>query len=948
MGDFNMVLAPLSEVAGMGIKQGSSADWLVQERAEVMQVFRTHRLNALNTWGRPTPTYHHPNGVSQIDYILVRKQLADAEARTCSVKDAPIAAWRSSGHKPLKGSIKLNWRPWSAKIRDRPIQLTSTPPIQQVLQDTEVSLETLQLAVKRDLDKPTPQYRMPQNRNVDEEIQQQWRAYAAPLVVAASRPPPPPTGEISMERHIWQAWIEAIRQQRAKREMRKLARARKRETLLATLQLAQDAYDAGDIRGHYKFIRKVAPKTFRRKICLKSADGHLLSSSEECQVLADYASKLFGRCGSFELPEMRPLPAEWFQADTWVQALKSLQNFKAVPQPSASVQCWKEQAILLAPSLERIAQQTLCSGTPYVPDHWAKVQLAWLPKPGRAPTSPSMLRTIGLMGPDTKALLWILKQQAQPWIQAALKSCPQYAYRQLSSTSDPLLRASLHCSHVRQKLAGYVDDHTAKIIGQADRELLGGIMLGIDLSKAFDALSYGEMLVSLRATGMPEHLCVVLLHIHAKTNLTIAHSGHTREVKMMRGLRQGCGIAPIIYACWTVRLCKVLDERLARDSGSSSTWTQDHMSIFADDKHCFWDIQSARDLYRAVKHIRVVISVITELGMKINFQKSVVTVTLKGWEAPRIMKKFFRQWSGSLCLALRMDEHDIYIPVSAHMQYLGTVLNYASFEQDTAKCRSRQANSNFAQLKKVLRTNGPLSQARKLQVYKACVWSSLLYGITAIGLTASACRTIRSTAAMHLRKILRIYEHGVSNAQVLERAGLDLLPHLEQHISRQARTLDRDEGRDVALKRKEETRLRQVREQLCILQAGGISQSLSQQDPTIIAQVPCPVCGIEFPSVEGLHQHLHRKHPEIEQAAKIPFSRQHHSLFGLPYCRFCRQRLGNWQALRKHVTQGMCLRLKQAFAQQQTESQLLQVIQMEEQRDPPKPPVGDSRLHAAH
>ena len=100
-GDFNMVLSPLPEVAGAGIKLGGQQEWLIKERDEVMLIFRAHRLNALNTWGRPTPTYHHPNGVSQIDYILVRKQLADAEARNCCVKETPIAAWRSSGHKPL-------------------------------------------------------------------------------------------------------------------------------------------------------------------------------------------------------------------------------------------------------------------------------------------------------------------------------------------------------------------------------------------------------------------------------------------------------------------------------------------------------------------------------------------------------------------------------------------------------------------------------------------------------------------------------------------------------------------------------------------------------------------------------------------------------------------------------------------------------------------------------
>ena len=239
-------------------------------------------------------------------------------------------------------------------------------------------------------------------------------------------------------------------------------------------------------------------------------------------------------------PPLLSLPEEWFSPDAWALALRSLSSHKAVPKDSASVLCWKNETTILAPALHQIAVRTLCAGNPYIPDAWVRVQLAWLPKPGRAPTSPHLLRTIGLMGPDTKAMLQIIKWQANPWIQAALASCPQYAYRQLSSTYDPLMRASLHCSSVRKTLGEYVDDHTAKVLGQSDQELLGGIMLGIDLSKAFDCLQYGEVLQSLRATGMPENLCRFLLHIHVRTTLVIEHCGHSRTVQMF--LRASSGM----------------------------------------------------------------------------------------------------------------------------------------------------------------------------------------------------------------------------------------------------------------------------------------------------------------------------------------------------------------------------------------------------------------------
>ena len=118
IGDLNTTLSPLAEVAGHGILAGSKVPWMVQEREEVMSLLKKHRLVALNTWNRPHHTYHHPNGKSQIDYVIVRKQLADQISRRCAPVPSPIAAWRSSGHVPLAASIKLNWKPWQGSPKD--------------------------------------------------------------------------------------------------------------------------------------------------------------------------------------------------------------------------------------------------------------------------------------------------------------------------------------------------------------------------------------------------------------------------------------------------------------------------------------------------------------------------------------------------------------------------------------------------------------------------------------------------------------------------------------------------------------------------------------------------------------------------------------------------------------------------------------------------------------
>ena len=175
LGDFNTTFSPLADVAGPGILSGSRAPWLVQERADVMQILRRHRLVVLNSWKRPQHTFHHPNGKSQIDYILVRKQLSDQTARQCSVISPPIAAWRSSGHRPLLASFRLDWQPWKQSIKPhRPI-VERAPPLQQILESSAPQLHQLQLAVQQQLENPVVKPNYPAFPDVDSQVQAIWR-----------------------------------------------------------------------------------------------------------------------------------------------------------------------------------------------------------------------------------------------------------------------------------------------------------------------------------------------------------------------------------------------------------------------------------------------------------------------------------------------------------------------------------------------------------------------------------------------------------------------------------------------------------------------------------------------------------------------------------------------------------------------------------------------------
>ena len=248
---------------------------------------------------------------------------------------------------------------------------------------------------------------------------------------------------------------------------------------------------------------------------------------------------------------------------------------------------------------------------------------------------------------------------------------PQYAYRQGASTSDPILRASLHCNRVRQYLASCATDLTSKILYQAQPELCGGVMASLDLRKAFDALPFSEMHLALLETNMPNEIAALIMDVHVRTMLHIRHGGECGNTRMTRGLRQGCPIAPMIYAAWTCRLCTLINKALGKHR------TSEHLSMYADDKRGFWRVHSVASFRKALYQLQVVTQTLRDAKMEVNVGKSAVVVALKGTlQAAKVLRTHTRMWNGEQCLVLHRSDKSTYIPLKEKLPYLGVVLSY--------------------------------------------------------------------------------------------------------------------------------------------------------------------------------------------------------------------------------------------------------------------------------
>ena len=921
MGDFNITLEPHKGVAGYGIHAGLNTPEYLEDRCLIMETLKKHNLCALNTWSRKTHTYKHPRGQSQIDYICVRQAISDGTAKTCTTVQAPVAAWRSSGHEVLLANIPLNWRPWiGSRKTSQKLEVSPFPKLEVVIQESCPSPQRLNGALKQHCEQVSSRVKRPPLKTLDAEIIHLWQL--GRVMRQASG------GGFSLG-VIFRSWKQCVDLQRAHKELRKAARARKREQLLTILEGAESAVKRGDTRALYQYVRLLSPKISSKKVHLRGSKGELLEPSQECRMLAEYATTLFTGAGfGAELTE--PLPIEWFTKEAWVKSLRSLKSGKAVPRDAASIRSWKEHAEDVSEALCSIAANSVSSARPHIPKGWCAAQLVWIPKPQKTPSRPQNLRSLGLMSADTKAFLHILKNHGNGFVQERLLRYPQFAYRQGTSTVDPILRASMHCSDVRKALDAHSGDLTSRLLRKTEAELVGGLMCSLDLEKAFDSVDYSELHDALLETGMPSCLAGVLMDVHVQTVLNVVHGGEEKSISMSRGLRQGCPVAPMLYAAFTCRLCSRLDSCI--EEGFAAR----HLSIYADDKHAFWSISSKADFFRAQKQLGRMLSVLQEMKMKVNFAKSAVVYSLRGRAAEEIVKRYTQWRHGVRCFVVM--GHSCYIPIRDRITYLGVVLSYGAFEHQTTAYRVERATQNFRALHKVLRTQSALGNKHKLRLYFACVWTSLQYGLTATGITPGCLASVCSCVAQHLRKVLRLYHKGITNKQVLEDAGLDVAHALkmqsEQQLARiQHRLSQHDAGDSLELRRAQGI-LMQLSEFSESVSYGSLCAVTSDQ----VACVTCPVCGLEFAGDTSLQNHIAVKHSFLNAESKLTFVRSKHSLFGTSICRFCRTRCYNWQALEKHLTEGWCLKLKSAVADGKSFDALLEEVIAAEATNPPTPP----------
>ena len=565
-----------------------------------------------------------------------------------------------------------------------------------------------------------------------------------------------------------------------------------------------------------------------------------------------------------------------------------------MPVTSLPVEVWQACADVFTASVAADFRRSVTTLPSSLPGEMTDCTLVLMPKPGKASKLPKDLRPLGIQDPMSKVVAKALRDQLEVQVSGLLASLPQYAYIKREGHRRMYQPCGVLCDSVRSGLQASVGSVHSRREGCAPSQCYGGIMVGIDLSRAFDTLDRPVLRRTLQFAGVSAPLQRILLEIHNQCQYRVRLGSYEDTFALQCGVRQGCSISPLLFSLFT---CWFLTELGSR---TSLEWVAAFVTWFADDQHLGWHISQPSDLDYVCKSLRATFGLLKECGMCANPLKSIVTLGLRGNYARHWIKAHLVRSGGQKCINFGIPGQPLPIPVSDTFPYLGTVVSFGGFEMQTCKHRIRAAQSRRSRLLRFLHSR-QLSLRRRTTLYVACVRSSLLYLQHAVGITEPVLHLLAATDAKFVRALARSPAH-------ITRESTDLLLrrlHLQSPLQALQALLDRriQRSQDAsAVARMTSTRH---------LLTNRIAEPSDAAPGSLLRPVEscrwfgCSQCGQCFRTMRDLNTHLTKKHgPRKKPAKPRAGDLMQHAVDGMPQCRHCSAKFTRFEALQKHILGG--------------------------------------------
>ena len=430
-------------------------------------------------------------------------------------------------------------------------------------------------------------------------------------------------------------------------------------------------------------------------------------------------------------------------------ALQKLPIHKAAPLGKASTSLWRSCADILAPVLAECTRSAR-----QVPQLWKDAWITLVPKIPR-PLEPRNLRPIGLTDVGGRAIARILQTRLKPHITRYLHSIPQFAYLAHRSTSHAILRAQSHCRRVQQECSAparkVMDAYENKPKPQSH---YGGLQVSLDLTSAFDILSWELLSRSMAEAQLPNDLRDWVSSWYSEVRYFVCHLGWEKCIQASQGVRQGCMLAPLLWGLCTGYLLASLQGVVDPD------WVLNSVTCYADDFHASDQVTGYSELERAATRVGSLLDVLADAKMCINQKKSAALLRVRGTFAKRWLKQHQVVRSSGPHLQLRTPKGRLFeFPLKDHHVYLGVEISYTSAAQHTVAYRMQAAGSTWQRLRKILCSRAQLDVWKRLAIWRATVVPTLVYGLAASSPDLRDIQRMQHQLTRHIRAITRQFAH---------------------------------------------------------------------------------------------------------------------------------------------------------------------------------------------
>ena len=294
--------------------------------------------------------------------------------------------------------------------------------------------------------------------------------------------------------------------------------------------------------------------------------------------------------------------------------------------------------------------------------------------------------------------------------------------------------SALFSHKIHQDAAGYT------------HSLSGGVIISLDLSRAFDEVPREKLYKALLELGIDDVLDNILKHIYSDTRMEFAFKNVYRSFKAEKGIRQGCSAAPTLWVLYTLSLL----QQLSRDT--TLEWIQKALAIYADDicaHFLYWGMEEFEsNLYNVGR----LFDILESFGVSVNFSKTAALIHCK---AKFNSKYILRTKNGHYLRIPRRDGSCTELQLkSAHM-YLGVMLTYKNSKQRTMARRIQAGRKSESVMRKWIFTHKGFSRCQRVRLWNQCIYPCITAGILAAGVDQNTLQQFDSFCLHSLRKIFR-------------------------------------------------------------------------------------------------------------------------------------------------------------------------------------------------